>query len=60
MGCKIIPIKQEKIELTLFDEEIEEAKFVCLALNKSYVQFFIEKIREELKILEDKKDANSN
>ena len=52
MVCKIVPIKKKKIELTLFDEEIEEAKFVCLALNKSYVQFFMEKIREELKNLE--------
>ena len=51
-NCKIIPIKKSKISFTLFDEEIEEAKFVCLALNKSYVQFFIEKIREELKLLE--------
>ena len=51
MACKIIPIVKEKIELTLFDNEIEEAEFVCLALDKSYVQFFIEKIREELKSL---------
>lgn len=52
MFCKIIPIKKRRIEFTLFDDEIEEAEFVCLALNKSYVQFFIEKIREELKLLE--------
>ena len=52
-NCKIIPIKKKKIELTLFDEEIEEAECVCLALNKSYVQFFIEKIHEELKKLEE-------
>ena len=34
--------------------KIEEAEFVCLALNTSYVQFFVEKIREELKLLEGK------
>ena len=49
--CKIIPIKRKTIEITLLDEEIEEAEFVCLALSKSYVQFFVDKIKEELEVL---------
>ena len=50
-NCKIVPIKKKTIELTLFDEEIEMAEGVCLALNMSYVGFFNMKIKEALEEL---------
>ena len=47
-NCKIIPKKIEHIDIRLFEEEIEEAEFVCLALNISYEQFFVKCIKEKL------------
>lgn len=49
--CNIVPKKIKKITIRLFEEEIEEAEFVCLALKTSYEQFFVKKIKEELKII---------
>ena len=49
MICKIIPKKIKHIDIRLFDEEIEEAEFVCLALKTSYEQFFVKCIKEKIK-----------
>jgi len=40
--------KVERITIRLFDEEIEEAEALCLMLDLSYEQFFVQKIKEEL------------
>lgn len=49
MSCKIIPKNIKHIDIRLFEEEIEEAEFVCLVLKTSYEQFFVKCIKEKLK-----------
>ncbi len=42
--CEIKEIEKKELKIRLFDEEIEQAKFVCLALNLSYEEFFMKMI----------------
>jgi hypothetical protein len=46
--CKIVEIKKELITIKLFDEEIEEAEFLCFLLDLSYEQLFVALIKEKL------------
>ena len=46
INCKVIPKKIEHIDIRLFEEEIDIAKFLALALNLSYDQLFVKLIKE--------------
>jgi hypothetical protein len=46
--CNIVEIKKELITIKLFDEEIEEAEFLCFLLDLSYEQLFVALIKEKL------------
>lgn len=48
MSCKseIIPIRKEKFEMRLFDEEIDTAQFLCFQLELSYEQLFVKLVKE--------------
>ena len=46
MGCKVIPKRIKHIDIRLFEEEIDIAEFVALALDLSYEQLFVKLIKE--------------
>jgi len=46
--CKIIPKKKKVIKIRLFEEEIEEAKFLALSMNLSYEQLFVTLVKEKI------------
>ncbi|MFW9973581.1 MAG: hypothetical protein ACFFDF_25600 [Candidatus Odinarchaeota archaeon] len=48
MDCRIIPKRIKHIDIRLFEEEIEEAKFLALSENLGYEQLFVKLVKEEL------------
>lgn len=48
MSCKseIVPIRKEKVNIRLFDEEIDIAQFTCYQLDISYEQLFVKLVKE--------------
>lgn len=48
MSCKseIVPIRKEKFEMRLFDDEIDTAQFLCFQYDISYEQLFVKLIKE--------------
>ena len=47
-NCKIVPKKIKRIEIRLFEEEIEEAEGLCYLLDLSYEQLFATLVKQEL------------
>jgi len=46
MSCDIIEKKVKKIEIRLFDEEVDIADFLCFLNNLSYEQLFVKLNKE--------------